>query len=52
MTGAGEVDISPNPGRRITGNVDRNSYPQQIGQRQLLVSTIFTLLFVAAWQIG
>jgi hypothetical protein len=26
--------------------------PKTIGQRQLLVSTIFTLLFVAAWQIG
>ena len=26
--------------------------PKQIGQRQLLVSTIFTLLFVAAWRIG
>jgi len=26
--------------------------PKRIGQRQLLVSTIFTLLFVAAWRIG
>jgi hypothetical protein len=28
--GAGEVDISPNPGRRITENVDRISYPHQM----------------------
>jgi len=26
--------------------------PKRIGLRQLLVSTVFTLLFVAAWQIG
>jgi hypothetical protein len=28
LTGAGEVEIAPNPGRRFTENMDRISYPQ------------------------
>ena len=31
LTGAGEVDISPDPRHRITENVDRSSYPHHFG---------------------